>query len=69
MQYKFCPNQLISFDGTTYTFGGVICETGESTEATDIRDHTLGDCPNCSDPIWLLNIGGPAGAKEDSASQ
>lgn len=51
---KFCPDTFISVDQNgVYTFEGIICDTGQRTQATDTRDHTLGICPNCPDPIWI----------------
>jgi len=53
LQQKFCPDNLASVVDGVYTFDGVICDTQERTQATDTRDHTLGTCPDCSDPIWI----------------
>ncbi len=54
-QEKFCPDTFLGVDGNgVYSFEGVICSTGERTTATDTRNHTLGTCPNCSDPIFLI---------------
>ena len=53
-QEKFCPDTFLGSDGTNFTFGGVICSTGQRTTATDTRNHALGTCPDCYDPIFLI---------------
>lgn len=50
----FCPKNLVDFYDDHYIYDGVICETGQQTQAWDSREHTTGDCdPKCPDPIMV----------------